>query len=245
MQCVVLAAGEGTRLRPFTADTPKALVEVGDRPLIEYGFDELVDLAVDELLVVVGYRGEQIMHRYGVSYRDVPITYLHQRERLGLAHALRLAEPYVDDDFLLMLADNVFEANLGDMVEHHLTLEADATVFVEQVPLEEASRYGVCRLNEDGAVVELVEKPDSPPSNLVLTGFYAFSQAVFPACRLVEPSDRGEYELTDAIDLMIQAGRGVQSVRMDGWRVDVGHPQDRERAERHLESTSIEQSIDR
>lgn len=229
MQGAVLAAGEGTRLRPLTADTHKVLVEVGDRPLIEYGFDMLVDLAVGELLVVVGYRKEQLVHRYGDGYRGVPITYLHRRERLGLDHALRRAEPCVDDDFLLLLPDNAFQANPAELVEGHWVGEAEATVFVEQVTIEEASRYGVCRVDEDGEVVELVEKPDDPSSNLVRTGFYAFSPVIFHACRLVEPSDRGEYELSDAIDLLIQAGRPVQPVRMDGWRVDVGYPEDRAR----------------
>ncbi len=234
MKAVVLAAGKGTRLRPLTDEKPKALVEVDGRPLVEHVFDDLVDLGVDELVVVVGYRKEQIIERYGDGYRGAPITYAHQRDQLGLAHALLAAEPHVDDDFVLMLGDNVFRANLRDVVERQRADRADAAFLVEEVPIEEASRYGVCRINGSGEIVELVEKPEEPPSNLVMTGFYTFSPAIFHACHLVQPSDRGEYELPDAVDLLIRSGRTIDAVRMDGWRVDVGFPEDRSRAERLL-----------
>ena len=231
MKAIVLAAGQGTRLRPLTDDTPKVLVEVDDRPLIEYAFDSLIDVGVDEFVVVVGYKKEQIMERYDDEYRNVPITYAHQREQLGLAHALLTAEPYVDEAFVLMLGDNIFRGNLGDVVNRQAEERADAAFLVEEVPMEEASRYGVCDTNEYGEIVRVVEKPDDPPSNLVMTGFYTFTPAIFHACHLVQPSDRGEYELPDAIDLLIQSGRTIDAIRMDGWRVDVGYPEDRDRAE--------------
>ena len=234
MKAVILAAGKGTRLRPLTEDKPKVLVEVDDKPLIEYAFDSLIDIGVTEFVVVVGYKKERIMERYDDEYRDVPITYAHQREQLGLAHALLTAEPYVDDDFMLMLGDNVFEANLGDVVNRQAEERADAAFRVEEVPWEEASRYGVCDTNEYGEITRVVEKPDDPPSNLVMTGFYTFTPAIFHACHLVQPSDRGEYELPDAIDLLIQSGRTIDAIRMDGWRVDVGYPEDREEAERRI-----------
>jgi glucose-1-phosphate thymidylyltransferase len=248
MKAVVLAAGEGTRLRPLTADRPKALVEVDGTPLIEYAFDAIldvedaagtaVDVDVEAFVVVVGYRKERIMEHYGDAYRGVPITYAHQREQLGLAHALLTAEPYVDDDFVLILGDNVFDANLGDVIDRQSADHADAAFLVEEVPREEASRYGVCDTDGDGEITRVVEKPDDPPSNLVMTGFYTFSPAIFHACHLVQPSDRGEYELPDAVDLLIRSGRTIDAIRMDGWRVDVGYPEDRERAERRLRAAS-------
>ena len=234
MNAVILAAGKGTRLRPLTEDKPKVLVEVDDTPLIEYAFDSLIDVGVSEFVVVVGYEKEQIVEQYGDAYRGVPITYAHQREQLGLAHALLTAEPYIDDDFALMLGDNVFEANLGDVIDRQAEACADAAFLVEEVPWEEASRYGVCDTTEDGEITRVVEKPDDPPSNLVMTGFYVFTPAIFHACHLVQPSDRGEYELPDAIDLLIRSGRTVDAVRMDGWRIDVGYPADRDEAERRV-----------
>jgi len=235
MQAVVLAAGKGTRLQPLTDDKPKVLVEVNGTPLIEDVFDNLIHAGATELIVVVGYRAEQIIDRYGDEYRDVPITYAHQREQLGLAHAILQAEPHVDGDFMLMLGDNVFRGNLGDVTNRQQETRADAAFLVEEVPYEEASRYGVLDTNEYGEVVEVIEKPDDPPSNLVMTGFYTFTPAIFHACHLVQPSDRGEYELPDAIDLLIQSGRTIDAIRLDGWRIDVGYPEDRDRAEERLD----------
>ncbi|USZ71576.1 UTP--glucose-1-phosphate uridylyltransferase AglF [Natronosalvus halobius] len=236
MQAVVLAAGKGTRLQPLTDDKPKALVEVDGTPLVQDVFDNLLEIGVTELIVVVGHMKEQIIERYGDAYDGVPITYAHQREQLGLAHAILQAEPHVDDDFVLMLGDNVFRSNLGDVINRQREDRADAAFLVEEVPYEEASRYGVLDTNEYGEVVEVMEKPDDPPSNLVMTGFYTFTPAIFHACHLVQPSDRGEYELPDAIDLLIQSGRTIDAIRMDGWRIDVGYPEDRDLAAERLES---------
>ena len=133
-----------------------------------------------------------------------------------------------------MLGDNVFRGNLADVINRQREDRADAAFLVEEVPYEEASRYGVLDTNEYGEVVEVVEKPDDPPSNLVMTGFYTFTPAIFHACHLVQPSDRGEFELPDAIDLLIQSGRTIDAIRLDGWRIDVGFPEDRDRAEERL-----------
>ncbi|MFP8951840.1 UTP--glucose-1-phosphate uridylyltransferase AglF [Natrialbaceae archaeon A-arb3/5] len=240
MQAVVLAAGKGTRLRPLTEDKPKVLVEVDGTPLIEDVFDNLLEIGVTDLVVVVGYQKEKIIERYGDEYEGVPITYAHQREQLGLAHAILQAEPHIDDDFVLMLGDNVFRGNLGDVINRQREDRADAAFLVEEVPYEEASRYGVLDTNEYGEIVEVVEKPDDPPSNLVMTGFYTFTPAIFHACHLVQPSNRGEYELPDAIDLLIQSGRTIDAIRMDGWRIDVGYPEDRDEAEARIDGDGAE-----
>jgi glucose-1-phosphate thymidylyltransferase len=234
MKGVVLAAGEGTRLRPLTEDKPKALVEVDGRPILGHCFDRLIELDAEELLVVVGYEKQAIIEHYGDAYEDVPITYAHQREPKGLAHALLTVEEHIEGDFMLMLGDNVFEANLGDVVNRQAEDRADAAFLVEEVPYEEASRYGVCDTNDYGEIVEVIEKPEDPPTTLVMTGFYTFTPAIFHACHLVQPSDREEYELSDAVDLLIQSGRTIDAIRMDGWRIDVGYPEDRDVAEGRL-----------
>ncbi|MEF8783168.1 MAG: UTP--glucose-1-phosphate uridylyltransferase AglF [Haloarculaceae archaeon] len=244
MKAVVLAAGEGTRLRPLTEDKPKGMVDVDGEPILTHCFDQLVDLGADELLVVVGYMKETIIEHYGDEYEGIPITYAHQREQTGLAHALLTVEEHIDDDFMLMLGDNIFRANLQDVVNRQQEERADAAFLVEEVPWEEASRYGVCDTNKYGEIVEVVEKPDDPPSNLVMTGFYTFTPAIFHACHLVQPSDRGEYEISDAVDLLIHSGRTIDALRMDGWRVDVGYPEDREKAERLLEGNDTDTGTD-
>ena len=242
MKGVILAAGKGTRLKPLTDDRPKALVEVAGRPLLEHVFEQLLEVGISEFVVVVGHRKQQIIDRYGDAFRGVPITYAHQDEQLGLAHALLQAKPYVDEEFALMLGDNVFDANLQDVVDRQRRGDVDAAFLVEEVPIEEASRYGVCDTTEDGEIVEVVEKPDDPPSNLVMTGFYTFSPAIFHACHLVQPSDRGEYELPDTIDLLLESGRTIDAIPMDGWRIDVGYPEDRDRAESRLRAAE-EQAV--
>jgi glucose-1-phosphate thymidylyltransferase long form len=231
MKAVVLAAGKGTRLQPLTDDKPKALVEVDGQPILSHCFDRLAALDATEFVTVVGHRKDQIVDYYGDEYDGVPITYTEQGEQKGLAHAILTAEDEIDDDFMLMLGDNVFDANLEDVVNRHQESRADAGFLVEEVPWDDASRYGVCDTNKYGEITDVIEKPADPPSNIVMTGFYTFTPAIFHACHLVQPSDRGEYELSDAIDLLIRSGRTIDALRLKGWRVDVGYPEDRDRAE--------------
>jgi len=235
MNAVVLAAGQGTRLRPLTDDKPKGMVEVDGKPILTHCFDQLIELGADELYVVVGYKKQNIINYYEDEYRGVSITYTHQREQKGLAHALLTVEEHIDDDFMLMLGDNIFRANLSDVVNRQQEDRADAAFLVEEVPWEEASRYGVCDTNKYGEITEVIEKPEDPPSNLVMTGFYTFTPAIFHACRLVQPSNRGEYEISDAIDLLLHSGRTIDAIRMDGWRNDIGYPEDRDEAEQRLQ----------
>ncbi|WP_226042362.1 UTP--glucose-1-phosphate uridylyltransferase AglF [Natrinema sp. DC36] len=247
MKAVVLAAGEGTRLRPLTEDKPKGMVEVDGEPILTHCFDQLAALGADELIVVVGYLKEVIIDHYGDEYEGIPITYSHQREQQGLAHALLMVEEHIDDDFMLMLGDNVFQANLEDVVRRQREDRADAAFLVEEVPWEEADRYGVCDTNKFGEITDVVEKPDNPPSNLVMTGFYTFTPAIFHACHLVQPSNRGEYEISEAIDLLIQSGRTIDAIGLEGWRIDVGYPEDREEAEARLQNdgeVAVETSSD-
>ena len=243
MQAVVLAAGKGTRLRPLTDDKPKGMVEVADEPLLTHCFEQLIELGADEIVVVVGYLKEVIIDHYGDEYEGIPITYAHQREQKGLAHALLTVEEYIDDDFMLILGDNIFEANLQDVVRRQREDRADAAFLVEEVPWDEASRYGVCDTNPYGEITDVVEKPEDPPSNLVMTGFYTFTPAIFHACHLVQPSNRDEYEISDAVDLLIQSGRTIDAIPLDGWRIDVGYPEDREEAEARLEGEFSEGEV--
>jgi glucose-1-phosphate thymidylyltransferase len=240
MEAVVLAAGEGTRLRPLTEDKPKGMVEVNGKPILTHCFEQVAELGADELVVVVGYLKQNIIEHYGDEFEGIPITYAHQREQKGLAHALLTVEEYIDDDFMLMLGDNIFQANLEDVVRRQQEDRADAAFLVEEVDWEEASRYGVCDTNQYGEVTDVVEKPEDPPSNLVMTGFYTFSPAIFHACHLVQPSNRGEYEISEAIDLLIQSGRTIDAIGIDGWRVDVGYPEDQEKAEELLQGKELE-----
>ncbi|MFQ3318757.1 MAG: dTDP-glucose pyrophosphorylase [Natronomonas sp.] len=232
MHGVVPAAGRGSRLRPRTDDKPKGLVEVGGTPLLTHVFKTLSPY-VEEYVVIIGYLGDQIRAHYGHSFDGKPITYVEQPDRRGLAHAVSMAEPVVSGLFLQLNGDNVLRGNVGDVADTHRRTGADATLLVECVDRERAKRGGVLEL-DDGDVTGLVEKPDDPLSRLATTGCFAFSQRLFEACRAIEPSERGEYELPAAIEWVLDDRGRVETVRFDGWRVNVNTESDIERAEARL-----------
>jgi dTDP-glucose pyrophosphorylase len=232
MHGVVPAAGRGTRLRPLTDDRPKALVRVDGKPLLTHVFETLAP-HVDGYVVVVGYLGDRIREYYGDAYDGRPITYVEQTDQRGLAHAVREAESAVEGDFIHLNGDNVLRGNLDDIVRTHRETDADATLLVEDVSRELAKRGGVVRIG-DGDVIDIVEKPDDPPTTLATTGCFAFSPRVFEACRAIAPSERGEFELPDAIGWLLDHGGRVETVRLDGWRVNVNTKADIDRAEARL-----------
>ena len=227
MDAVIPAAGRGSRLGELTADRPKGLVDVAGEPLLAHVFETAVEAGVDELVVVVGYEAAQIVDRFGDAFEGVPITYVHQRERLGLGHAVLQAEPHVDGAFLLVNGDNVFTGSVASAVE--VLREADAALAVEEVSPEVAATTGVIETDGAGRVTGLVEKPAKPSSTLVTTGCYVLPDDVFHACALLRPSAEGEYQLSEAVSLLVRAGYEVATVRV-GERVNVNTPEDVERA---------------
>ena len=233
MDGVVPAAGEGTRLRPLTADQPKGLVDVAGTPLLTHVFETLVALDVSRLVVIVGYRGEQIRAHYGAAFDGIPIEYVTQEPRRGLGDALLQAAPQIDDNFLLLNGDNVIRGNMAAVPERHRETDATVTALVEEVPRARA-RKGAVFEREEGEITGVVEKPSDPPSRLVPRGFYAFSPAILDACRLVTPGETGEYELTDAIDLALEAGHRLEAVPFEGWCVNVNTPADCDRVRERL-----------
>ncbi|WP_435099762.1 bifunctional sugar-1-phosphate nucleotidylyltransferase/acetyltransferase [Halorubrum sp. N11] len=217
MYAVVLAAGRGTRMRPLTDRRPKPLLPVGDRSLLEQVFDTAVDV-VDEFVVVTGYRGEAIRERIGDSYGDHPVHYVEQTEALGTAHAVAQAEPVVDDDFLVLNGDVVVDASLPRALA-----DADGTaIAATEVPDPRA--YGVLSTADDGSLAGIVEKPDDPPTTLANVGCYAFEPAVFEYIDRTPESERGEYEITTTIELLLDDGHRIGVAPYEGTWLDVGRP---------------------
>jgi glucose-1-phosphate thymidylyltransferase len=234
MQALVPAAGEGTRLRPLTADRPKGLVEVAGRPLLAHVFESLGSLPVDEIVVVIGYEGEMIRDRFGAEFEGTPLTYVEQPDRRGLAHAVELASSELDGDFLLHNGDNVCDANLDVLVAGHREADAIGTALVESVSTDRAARGGVFDLDPEGDVVGLVEKPPEPPSTMIPRGVWALDRRVTHACALVTPGHTGERELSDAVDLCLSAGWALETVELDGWCRNVNTAEDVRAVERRL-----------
>jgi glucose-1-phosphate thymidylyltransferase len=238
MKAVIPAAGEGTRLRPLTDEKPKPLVEVGGEPILAHCLRTLRQIEVTEAIVVVGDRGDLIRERFGDEFEGIDLRYVEQAERLGLAHAIAQAEPRVEGQFVVLNGDNVLRADLSGVLARARDPAVDGVLVVEEVSEGEAHETGVVETAEgsEGSreVRGVVEKPDDPPSRLVQTGLFVLPAATFDACRAIEPSARGEYELADAVGWLLDRGRRFEAVGLDGWRVNVNRPADVDRAERRL-----------
>ena len=231
MYGVVPAAGKGTRLRPLTDNTPKGMVEIGDRPLMTHVFDRLISVGVDHLVVVVGYELSTITDYYGDHYCGTPITYVHQREQLGLGHAIAQCAPVVSGTVVVCNGDNVFGRPQQAAVDRARDDDVDAVVVTETVSGQQATKTGVVETDAEGRVQRVVEKPDEPPSQLSTTGWYVLPEEIFDALDLIRQSDRGEYELADGLSVLAAAGGRIDTVELDGERVNVNTPSDIDRAE--------------
>ena len=216
MDAVIIAAGEGTRMRPLTRGCPKPLLPLGESTLIEQTMARCVDV-VDRFVVVVGYMGETIRDRLGTEYAGIPIEYVTQEEALGTAHAIGCARTAVSDRFLVINGDVVIDETLP----RQLAAGDGSAIAVQRVA--NPGSYGVVEI-DDGEVTTLVEKPDNPPSNLINTGIYAFDPSIFEYIDQTETSPRGEYEITEAIELLMAADQPVAAVEYDGPWLDVGRP---------------------
>lgn len=222
MDGLVFAAGEGTRLRPLTDDRPKPLHPVHDRPILTHCLETLVGLDVERLVVIVGYRGDQIVERYGGEFRGQPVEYVRQDEPLGMAHALLAAGPQVEGDVAMMDGDCLIEGRLRTLVERHRDSAVDSTLLVRRVSQDAARQKAICDVGPDGRLQKIVNKPSDPPDPaLVAGGFQIANRRLVEACRSVERSPRGEYELADAIARLVEQGRTVRCVELDGWQQNV------------------------
>jgi len=225
LKAVIPVAGESIRMRPLTLARPKHLLPVAGKPIIQRVIETIKSLGITDLLVIVGYRKDVIRNflKDGSQF-GVNITYVEQEKPLGLGHAIGLAEPYIDGTFVAMCGDNLYRADLGGIVKKHIERKDTATLLVEEV--QDPWRYGVVKVAIDGRILELVEKPEQPPSNKIITGFYVFEPEIFDAIKHTSPSKRGEIEITDAIHRLAAEGFQVYGEPLLGWRKDVGYPWD-------------------
>ncbi|WP_158854177.1 bifunctional sugar-1-phosphate nucleotidylyltransferase/acetyltransferase [Halorhabdus sp. CUG00001] len=213
MQTVILAAGEGTRMRPLTAKTPKPMLPVVDRPVLAHVADVAVDGGASELIFVVGYHAESIQSHFGESYRGVPVTYVEQPKQDGTADAVRAAESHLDGSFVVLNGDNLYDAtSVQALFENGPALGT--------YEVSTPSNYGVVSVT-DGSVTDIVEKPADPPTDLANAGAYAFP-AKAREWLDVPRSERGEHEITDVVTKVIDA-YDVSAVELDRW-LDVGRP---------------------
>jgi len=234
-KAVVLAAGAGTRLRPLTYSRAKPLLPVCNEPLLSHVIRALRAAELREIAVVVSPQ-DNGLRAYGGdgSQWGVRLVYREQPEAKGLAHALGCARDFVaDEPFVMYLSDNLFEHGVAGFVETFRASAPDAQIMLKPVPIEEAPAFGIAVL-EGSRVVDLVEKPENPPSNLAITGLYAFQPTILASADAIEASDRGEYEITDAIKHCLVNGGTVMPYIANGFWEDTGNPETLLRANRTL-----------
>lgn len=219
---LILSGGAGTRLRPITHTRAKQLVPVAGKPVLFYGIEAMAAAGIREIGIITGDTGAEIEAAVGDgSAFGVEITYIPQSAPLGLAHAVLTAEPFLGDSpFCMYLGDNLLRDGVAGFVDRFREGSADAMILLQHVP--NPSEYGVAELADDGSVHRLVEKPKEPQSDLALVGVYLFTPAVFDSAKALEPSWRGELEITDAIQGMVDRGLRVEPHVVTGWWKDTG-----------------------
>ncbi|MEU7940618.1 glucose-1-phosphate thymidylyltransferase [Microbispora bryophytorum] len=226
MKALVLAGGSGTRLRPITHTQAKQLVPVANKPVLFYGLESIAAAGIREVGIVVGDTHAEIEAAVGDGSRfGLQVTYLRQEAPLGLAHAVLIARDYLgDDDFVMYLGDNFVVGGIESLVERFRTRRPSAQIMLTQV--SDPRQFGVAELDAGGRVVTLVEKPSEPKSDLALVGVYLFTPAVHEAVADLKPSWRGELEITDAIQWLIDTGHDVEPSIISGYWKDTGNVTD-------------------
>ncbi|MFI6509037.1 glucose-1-phosphate thymidylyltransferase [Streptosporangium sp. NPDC050855] len=234
MKALVLSGGSGTRLRPFSYSMPKQLIPIAGRPVLEHVLDDIRGLGVREVGIVVGTWSPEIERAIGDGSRlGLRVTYIRQERPLGLAHCVRLGRPFLgDDDFVMYLGDNMLPDGVADIAASFRAERPAAQVVVQRVADPRA--FGVAEVEPDGTVRRLVEKPRHPRSDLALVGVYFFTPAVHAAAEAVTPGARGELEITDAIQLLIDRGATVRAGVYGGYWKDTGRIEDVLECNRHL-----------
>lgn len=230
MKGLILAGGAGTRLRPITHTSAKQLVPVANKPILFYGIEAMSAAGIKEIGLIVGDTQAEMRAAVGDgSQWGIKVTYIPQDAPLGLAHAVLIAQDFLgDDDFVMYLGDNLLQQGLVEFVERFQAerqpslhdAPAAAQILLTKVP--DPSRFGVAVLDGNRHVVQLIEKPEVPPSDLALVGVYLFDPTIHDAVRAIHPSPRGELEITDAIQWLIDNGHRVRSEELEGWWIDTG-----------------------
>ena len=241
---LILSGGRGTRLRPITHTSAKQLVPVANKPVLFYGIEAMAEAGIRDVgIIVAPETGQEIRDAVGDgSAFGVEVTYIEQAEPLGIAHAVLTAESFLQDAaFVVYLGDNMLRHGISELVSTFRSEQPDALILLTHVP--DPEHYGVAELDGEGKVAKLVEKPAEPETDLALVGVYMLTSRFFDGARAIKPSARGELEITDAIQQLVDAGLRVDPHIVRGWWKDTGQVQDMLEANR-LILDDLEERLD-
>jgi glucose-1-phosphate thymidylyltransferase len=224
---IILHGGYGTRLRPLTHTGPKQLIPIANKPISQYALEDLIEAGIADITILLGdIYPDKVKEYYGNgSTFGAELTYILQGKPKGIAHAIGLCEKHVNNHpFIVYLGDNLLKGGIKDFAESFRNSNYDAIILLCEV--ENPQRFGVAKFDKNGKLMDLVEKPKQPPSNYALTGIYFFKPIIFDAIRKLKPSWRGELEITEAIQLLLDDGYNVGHYFVRGWWKDTGTPED-------------------
>jgi glucose-1-phosphate thymidylyltransferase len=226
MKALVLSGGAGSRLWPITHTSAKQLLPVANKPVLFYGLESIRDCGITDVGIVVGDTAPAVQEAVGDGDRfGLSVTYIRQDAPRGLAHAVLIARDFLgDEDFVMYLGDNFIVGGITSLVDEFASGRPDAHIMLTGV--SDPRQFGVAELNDAGEVMRLVEKPQQPKSNLALVGVYLFTPVIHEAVRHLKPSWRGELEITDAIQWLLDEGMKVRSTAITGYWKDTGNVDD-------------------